>query len=374
MQKICHMTSAHTSLDTRIFYKQCISLAEAGFETYLVAPGESFEQNGVKVIGVETSKGNRLLRMTKIAKDVYRAALAVDADIYQLHDPELLQFALKLKKKGKKVIFDSHEDYPENIRKKTWIPFVIRPVIAGLYKKYQNHVLKRIDAVIYVTLSQREKLETVNPNAVMITNYPIIESMEESPVYSGNRTICFAGGISEQWMHENIIKAAANKGIKYILCGRETTYLSYLKTLPEWPIVDYKGELPHDRVFAVLREAGIGMALADDKLYGNYGTLGNTKLFEEMLAGIPVICTNFILWKEIIEDNNCGICVDPNDIDSIAYAINYLFDNPGVAKQMGANGRKMVIEKYNWSVEEKKLLNLYEHLISQKYVDLKYEI
>jgi glycosyltransferase involved in cell wall biosynthesis len=199
----------------------------------------------------------------------------------------------------------------------------------------------------------------------MVTNYPIIESKdEEFAIYSGNRTLCFAGGISEQWMHENIIKAVAKcEKVKYVLCGKETEYLSFLKTMPEWLIVDYKGMLPHNEIFKILEESGIGVALADNRLYGNYGTLGNTKLFEEMLAGIPVICTDFILWREIVDEYNCGICVNPYDIDAIMDAINYLLDNEKIAKQMGENGRRAVLEKYNWGVEEKKLLDLYERII-----------
>lgn len=365
MTRVCHMTSVHPSLDTRIFYKQCTSLAKAGYETFLVAPGDSFERNGVQVLGVPPCAGGRRERMTKTSRAVFKKAVGIDADIYQLHDPELLRYALKIKKRGKTVIFDSHEDYPENIRQKTWIPALLRLPVAWSYSRYQNYVLKRIDGVLYVTLSQRDKLKDVNKKAVMITNYPIIEQVgEDKKVYAANRTLFFAGGIAESWMHENVIKAAARcKDVRYVLCGREETeYLNHLRELPEWHLVDYMGTVPHEQVWILLGESGIGIALLDSKLSGNYGTLGNTKLFEEMAAGIPVLCTASVLWKQIIEANDCGICVDPYDIDAIANAINYLLDNPDIARQMGENGRRAVLEEYNWSVEEKKLLALYREL------------
>jgi len=87
------------------------------------------------------------------------------------------------------------------------------------------------------------------------------------------------------------------------------------------------------------------------------------KIFEYMASGIPVIGSNFPLWKEIIEDNNCGICVDPTEPLKIAEAIKYLQENPDAATEMGENGKKMVLEKYNWQAEEKKLINFYLNIL-----------
>ncbi len=93
------------------------------------------------------------------------------------------------------------------------------------------------------------------------------------------------------------------------------------------------------------------------------GTLGVLKIFEYMMVGIPVICTDFELWKEIVEGNNCGICVNPYDSIELVKAINYLLENKDIAKQMGDNGKKAVVEKYNWSTQEKVLLDMYEQLL-----------
>lgn len=84
-----------------------------------------------------------------------------------------------------------------------------------------------------------------------------------------------------------------------------------------------------------------------------------------MAAGLPVIGSNFPLWKSIIEANNCGICVDPSDSTAIADAINSIASNKALAKQMGDNGSRLVKEKYNWGHEEKKLINYYQQLIAK---------
>ena len=114
--KVCHISSAHAPNDTRIFHKQCASLARAGYDTTFVVKakdpqsvGETTEK-GVRVIQVPVDNSSRLKRMLFGTKAVYQKALEVDADIYEFHDPELLPYGLKLDRRGKRVIFDSHED------------------------------------------------------------------------------------------------------------------------------------------------------------------------------------------------------------------------------------------------------------------------
>ena len=82
-----------------------------------------------------------------------------------------------------------------------------------------------------------------------------------------------------------------------------------------------------------------------------------------MAASIPVIASNFPLWKEIVEKNKCGICVNPLNPREIAAAINWVLQNPADAAEMGRNGRKTIEEKYNWETESRKLISFYEQLL-----------
>ena len=81
-----------------------------------------------------------------------------------------------------------------------------------------------------------------------------------------------------------------------------------------------------------------------------------------MAAGIPVIASNFPVWREIIAGNACGICVDPLDPASISKAIDFLITHPAEAEKMGSNGRQAAINKYNWRCESKKMLDFYDNL------------
>ena len=83
-----------------------------------------------------------------------------------------------------------------------------------------------------------------------------------------------------------------------------------------------------------------------------------------MINELPIIASNFPLWKKIVENNNCGICINPLKSKEISRAIEYLINHPGEAKKMGENGRKAVLAKYNWENENKKLLEIYKNLAS----------
>ena len=86
------------------------------------------------------------------------------------------------------------------------------------------------------------------------------------------------------------------------------------------------------------------------------------KMFEYMSAGIPVIASDFARWREVIDEKDCGLCVDPLDSLAIARAIDELIINPDKAQRMGENGRSAVESQYNWPAEEKKLLSFYSSI------------
>lgn len=367
MAKICHITSAHTSTDIRIFYKMCVCSAQSGYETFLVAPGESRIEKNVQIIGLGSPPSSRFKRFTYMAREAYKKALEVNADIYHLHDPELLPYALKLKKKNKHVIFDSHEDLVGQISEKSWIPKIFRGILTKFIDLYQAYVCKKLDSVISVTPHICKRFEDNGCKITQIANFPLIENMSFDSSNKIEHSIVFAGGIVDQWCHDIIIRAIHSiDDIKYILCGNVTDeYLSYLKSLPGWEKVTFKGQVPFKEVAEILSESTVGIAVLKymQNVGGKLGSIGNTKIFEYMQAGLPLVCTNFKLWDEIISEYDCGLCVDPYSEEDIKKAIIYLFDNSQKAKEMGENGKRAVLEKYNWNIESKKLINLYRSIL-----------
>lgn len=370
-RKVCHLTSVHSIDDGRIFRKECTSLAANGFEVTLIACGnESFEEikNGVKRISLNVPVKNRLQRFYKRSKAVYKKALEVDANVYHFHDPELLPVGLKLKRKGKKVIYDSHEDTGELIKSKKYIPVIFRNVIYYFFEKYEKLVAKKFDSIITVTPSIVVKFKKYNRNTYQITNYPIYNraSNANTPLEM-RKDLVFAGLITHAYMFENLFKAIDKANCaKLKLAGRPVTqeYLECLKKLDGWKRTDYFGLISHAEVLNLYNNSLIGIACLDYIANVGYkeGSLGNNKLFEYMESGLAVICTDFKLWKEIIEKEKCGICVNPYNINEIADAIQFLTDNPEIAIEMGQNGQKAVEREYNWKTQEFELVNIYNNL------------
>lgn len=337
------------------------------YDVTLIAPNtEERDLNGVHIKSVSLP-ASRLRRMMNLGR-VYAKMKEVDADIYHFHDPELIPLGTRIKRESKKkIVFDSHEDVPLQISEKEWIPAIMRKPLQSLYAKYERATLKKYSALISVTPSIVERFSVFHPHTYMVTNYPIYSEGEDKREFG--RYICFAGGISAQWMHEEILDAIANVDVRYLLAGKADSelYLESLKRKDAWRKVDFYGRIPHTQVSGLMEKSIAGMVLNDYVANVGYhvGSLGNTKLFENMMCGIPVIATDFVLWKEIIEGYDCGICVNPHDIHAIADAVNTLIENPERARQMGENGRRAVKEKYNWATQEQVLFDLYQKLLHE---------
>lgn len=370
MVKVCHVTSVHSSRDVRIFYKMCTSLANNGYDVYHVAPGENREENGVKVVGIGEIPTSRRQRMGAFAKKAYMAALNIDADIYHLHDPELLPYAVKLKKAGKIVVFDSHEFYGLQILEKKWIPSIFRNLISNIYMKYEERACKKIDAVVCVcTINGKNYFENRTNKTVFITNAPLVSEMimGDSKKENGN-SICYVGGLTEARGITNIVKAAHKAGVKLYLAGSfaNKAYEKQLRQMEEWQSVEYLGFLNRTEIAALYENVAIGMCVLKDE--GQYHKIDTfpVKIYEYMSAGVPVVAHDCRYLRETIHNANIGICVPADDIEAIALAIGEIGGNMEKAKCMGENGRKAVLEKYNWNIEEQKLLSLYKQLIDER--------
>ncbi len=372
MVKVCHMTSAHGEEDDRIFYKECVSLAKAGYNTYLVERGESREKNGVHIVGVGELPQSRRKRMTEGAKKIYEAAKAVDADIYHFHDPELLPYGMKFKQAGKKVIFDSHEFYREQLREKEYLPAWLRACVATGYGAYENHVLRHCDAVISpCTLNGKSFFENRCRRVAIISNAAILGEFFD--LYDPNtpkedRQVCYVGSLTEARGISADIKAAYQASAAIALAGSFSPegYGETLKKMSEYACVRHLGSIDRSGVRELLGESHVGLCTIQDiGQYLKVDTFG-IKVYEYMSMALPVILSHSFYNDRMVDRYHFGICVDPENEDEIADAIRYLLDHPDEARQMGENGRRAVKDEFNWGVEEKKLLALYEEILNEK--------
>lgn len=365
---VCHLTSAHPRYDTRIFVKECRSLAKTYTVNLVVADGDGDEtRDGIHFHDVGKPKG-RLDRMLTIVKRVYSKAVALESDIYHLHDPELLPVGLKLKKQGKRVIFDAHEDIPLQIFNKTYLHPLSRHILSAVFARFEAYACRRFDGIITATPHIREKFLAINPNALDINNYPVLEELGNAVSYAekGNR-VCYVGYITEARGIKELVRAMERTGnCTLAVAGKfqQRDVEEEVRKYPGWGKVDFLGFLDREGIKALLSDARAGVVTLHPT--PNYLDALPVKMFEYMAAGIAVIASDFPLWRSIVDDAACGLCVDPKDPESIADAINYLITHPGEAEQMGANGKRAAQEKYNWNAEEHKLLGFYAGILRDK--------
>jgi glycosyltransferase involved in cell wall biosynthesis len=363
---ICHLTSVHSRFDTRIFLKMCSSLTKHGYAvTLIVADGKGDSVNGGVVIRDAGASRGRLDRILNAPKRLLKIAASLDADVYHLHDPELLPIGFKLKRLGKRVVFDSHEDVPKQMLGKPYLNRFLLSIIARVFAFYERWVCRRLDGVIAATPFIRDKFLAINSNSIDVNNFPLMDELVPGVPWSDKqREICYLGGIGKIRGIEQVVQAMglARSSVRLNLVGNfsERAVEQAVRADPGWQKVNALGFLDRQQVRQVL-----GRSLAGVVTFlplPNHIDAQPNKMFEYMSAGIPVIASNFPLWREIIEKNQCGLLVNPLDPAEIAQAIDYLVTHPEEARRMGENGRRAVVERYNWPVEEHKLLDFYAHL------------
>ncbi|HEY2545975.1 MAG TPA: glycosyltransferase family 4 protein [Candidatus Acidoferrum sp.] len=382
--KVCVLTSAHPAFDVRVFHKECKSLARAGYDVTLVAPhGESLTVDGVTVKAVAPARW-RFERWFKTTAAVYRAAVAVDAEIYHFHDPELIPVGLLLRALGKKVIYDVHEDLPLTVSYKPYIPKWMQRPLSSLLAIMESLTVRQFSGLIAATPEIAARFAG-HPNVCVVQNYPMREEFpEEFPgemktvhgdyiVYVGLR-ITRARGAEEMVRAMELLPG--NIPIRLKLAGtiEPPDLQQRLEAMPGWQSTEYLGALGRAGVSKLIQNAMVGLVVLHPE--PNYVSSHPVKLFEYMCAGIPVIASDFPGFRAIIEQAKCGILVDPFSAKEVADAIEFLYTHPEEAPAMGARGRLAVSSRYNWQHEEQSLLGMYNRLrhVAESYEQFRSEL
>lgn len=359
--KITHLTTVHPRNDVRVLHKQCVTLASSGFNTTLiVADGIGNEvYKNVQILDIGDFRTNRIQRLTKAKNIILKYALETDSDAYQIHDPELLSVGVKLKKKGKKVIFDSHEDVPKQILYKTWLgPIQFRKLLARLYNRYEKKLVSKFDGLISVIDEITDKFECVR--RITIKNYPVIEAYRNHVISTEDKKkqIVYVGSITKERGIFDCIQAMKYlpTGYELILVGKfqSEKFKAECESLAEWSRVNYIGFKPMNEVAKILGESYIGLSVLHPEK--NYLTSLPTKGFEYIAAGTPIVMSNFEYWRPYFKE--CGILVSPQSPDLIANALNRLIEDKDFYRKCKEIGLERS-RKYSWENESLKYIEFF---------------
>jgi len=362
------LSTVHARNDTRIVLKEARSLskiADALALAFADGLGNSRTDFGVPIYDLDVRRGSRIVRAIVGNVRAYRFARAGGYGVVHFQDPELLVAGLLLRWRGHLVIYDVHEDVPGDILTKDWIPGMLRRPISFLLDSIEAFSDRQLSAIVAATPTIARRFSP--SKTIVVQNFPIEEELGSESSCSDKRAeISYIGGMSAQRGLRELVQAMAltKSGVRLNLGGsfQPKGFEQDLRRLDGWDRVCRLGFLSRIEIKAVLAQSVAGLVTLHP--IPTFLTSLPIKMFEYMSAGIPVIASNFPLWRGIIEGNDCGLCVDPLDPQAIADAIDHLVENPDVARRMGENGRRAVVERYNWRMEEKKLIGLYERLLA----------
>ncbi|MDP4739333.1 MAG: glycosyltransferase family 4 protein [Crocinitomicaceae bacterium] len=358
--RICHLTSVHLDGDIRIFHKMAKTMAQ-DFEVHLVVPNTTTrQQDGVHIHSFTAETQVRSKRMKHTVNEVLKVGLAIQADIYQLHDPELLRIAPKLQQAGAKVIFDSHEDVPKQIMDKFWIPWVFRKLISLFYKYYERRVTKKLAGIISVTPGICARFEQHHSKVALVRNFPL---QAEFPIpdwgLKNSTHFCYIGGLYEsRGIREVVLAMEDVDGVLHLAGTFDDPLLqAELESTKGWQKVHFYGQVGREQIQEILQQCTVGIVTLHPT--PSYKEAYPIKMFEYLAAGCAVLASDFPLYRTLLHGADCGVFVDPQNEAEISLALSELATQAEKTAKMGQLARSLFEEKYNWEKEARQLREFY---------------
>ena len=357
---ICVISTVHPDHDNRIL-KQCKSLS-LNFNVDLIIQSNKESIKGIKIrqLPIIKTRISRALLFIKACK----MSFSKKYNFYLIHDPELLVLSLILKISRRKVVYDIHEDYKEQILDKRWINKYLRRIISLLFDKFEKFAVLRSYSVICATPFLEKKFIKFNQNTFGVYNYPPLLEFKKSFKTNIKRSsdvfrILYVGNISHERGIFKILDAIKGIDCEFLLAGNFVDKGTEAKceSHSSWKKVNYFGYISRKQYSELLDIADLGLLIFLPN--GNHINAQPNKLFEYMSGGVFQLASNFPHWTKILEHNSIGLTVDPNRSDLIQAMILSVKKNKNFYNSKRPEIIKEFMKSYTWESQIPKLMKAF---------------
>lgn len=418
--KVCMLTSGHSHMDNRVFYKEAQTLKENGYEVSLVVPlnqegyfldpvnkpivdiypNQSFEKDGIMVWGYQKTRRDTLkLHPDEIRYQVHldfiryinenvpgdlelgliERGMKIDADVYHAHEISSVYAAVKIKqlkeKEGKlvKVVYDVHEYFPSIYADAVATQEQYREKYHEMIRQFDSCIIPHCDQIITVSEAIRGYVLQCDSraNVNVVTNVPILNKLDQTrkktnhfPVVCYEGHIRFERGLKELLeMTEKISRFYPDFRLIMVgeAIGEERVFLE--QTVEEKKLsnnVQVTGWQTPQKAAEWLAQCDVGLHIYTDLPYCHL-SLSN-KLFNYMRAELAIISVDYPEVGRVIRDSGCGILIRDLNSDQWVAAIIKLIEDKDSIESMKEKSREAYMNTYNWEVEKHKLLRVYNEL------------
>ena len=379
--KIVVLTTCHEPNDDRIYYKEILSLLSIYKKVFLVAPVSNDESYNL-VSGVELHPISRRKGILGRLRTVVEAAITVSRlkpDVCHFHDLDFIIMVPILRLiLSSKIVYDSHELYPESMLTTPNIPLYLRPLAASTVNWIEKGCSRYCSLIITADSPTSESFLKTGIPTVTLFNYPKLELFSVIPkhvsdlaeAFIGRRVLIYQGTMSldrglfhmldglcmlKDYVPEVLLLLVGlndvnlrNQANQHI---RSNQLDNYVQIIP-W--------VPHSEIASYISVAEIGLVPLQPNIKFNKNI--PIKVFEYMACGIPLLGANLAPIAYYLANSRAGVVYDSTDAKAFADEAKHMLDDPSMRKSMSKAGRKSVERLWNWGEMEKILLDAYREL------------
>jgi glycosyltransferase involved in cell wall biosynthesis len=382
---ICFVSSEHPPYDKRVYEGEARSLAAAGYRVFHLCPDKSPADRPAGEVQIvqyphRRGKWRRLLGLP----DLYKRARRLDADAYHCNEPDswLVGVALRLLA-GRLVVFDCHEYYAGQVMR--WLPFGTRHLGAWAIRVYLQIMALATHLIVLAKYSVADDFSLSRDRTLVILNTSPLKVLDSRasdtapappPDPAGEFRFVHTGVISRERGSDQLLDALgilAGQGLQHVRLvivgeftdGSQQDFFGRAETMGLRERIEFHRWMPYEQAFALVQRSHAGLVLFQSSVLNNVAGMPH-KMFDYMLAGIPVIAPEFAPdIVRVIEDAQCGLLIDTADAVVLARAMRALIDDKSLRETLGRRGQEAVRRTYNWEADARKLAEAYRQLFAQ---------